>query len=572
MRKNRKNQGSTLQNFLKQHSFFRDNSFRGEDKLYMFQEHSGIMHPVDANILEAFQRDPSRSFSTTELVREVFPKDYAELRDRITSADRKTQRKGYNTKATLHRNLLYHINKLVQQGLLEVGGVRGKGEKLFKLSMQEGELVVQDKGRRIVITKQTSMTTPVDGYEKRGIVRKYEPSTWLNKHDAIMLEGLSFDTPDALLQRLQQVLPVVSDAIAINRMEHVMGKASPEEREALLKRLAHDAHDYDVALSLLFHVQAVEDDESILEPLRQVLGEMPGHLNFIFHTTPRLLTRKEGFFRELYRLFHDERRKLTLKNSSIAPLPIFFGRAGPYSFTPEDWEHYKERLRGTVDGCVVGQTSLAVDIEKYLGAGGTITGLRELAERAANAFFEAEEQRRKHFGERPVLPLPSLDAAKEFHKVGRDYLRFWNDWEEADKYPLLELLQSVKDRLAEFSSMQETIYKSCGLPIRFRIGLSTSFARFDQDFFSERRYRQTAVSNVKQLQTTEMKRYLEIRERLYQLFDGADRLRFFIARGVSVEETARIVRYLLSAYSLPSVTLDFRGKSGEMKLTTFMES
>jgi|GEM_PF-2549788 len=529
------------------------------------------MHHIEARILEAFQRDPSRSFSTTELVREVFPKAYAELRERITSSDRKSQRKGYNTKATLHRNLLYHINKLVEQGLLEMGGVQGKGEKLFKLSMEEGELVVQDTKHRIVITKQTSMTTPIDGYEKRGIVKKYEAATWLNKHDALMLEGLSFDTPDALLQRLRHAFPIVSDAIAIEGIEHVIGKASPEECTALLKRLAHDAHDYDVALSLLFHVQAIEDDESILEPLRQVLGEMPGNLTFIFNTTPRLLTRKEGFFRELYKLFHDKRRKLTLKNSSIAPFPIFFGRAGPYSFTPEDWDYYKRRQRGTVDSCVVGQTSLAVDIEKYFGTGGTITGLRELTELSANTFFEVEEQRRKHFGERPGLPMPSLDAIKEFHRVGRNYLRFWNDWEEVDKYPILELLQSVKDRLAEFSNMQETIYKSCGLPIRFRIGLSTSFARFDQDFFSERRYRETAVSSLKQLQTTEMKHYLEIRERLCKLFDDANRLRFFITRDVPVDETARIARYLLSAYALPSVTLDFRGKSGEMKLTTFME-
>ena len=55
------------------------------------------------------------------------------------------------------------------------------------------------------------------------------------------------------------------------------------------------------------------------------------------------------------------------------------------------------------------------------------------------------------------------------------------------------------------------------------------------------------------------------------MFEGADRLRFFIARGVPVEETMRIARYLLNAYALPSFTLDFRGKTGELKLTTFME-
>ncbi len=527
------------------------------------------MHPLDAQILEAFRRDPSRTFSTTDLVRELFPDEHARFRAAIESGEKRRVRRGFYEKAKLHRQLLYHMNKLVGRSILQVVGTRGKGEKLFQLALEEGELVIQDKAHRIVITKHARFATAVDGDEKRGIVKKYQPGTWLTKHDAILIDGLAFEEPEHLLQRLQQVFPIVSDAVAITRAEHVFDAVLQGRLQAFLERLGQDARDYEVALSLLFQTEQV--GQELLDALRATLPRLPSNIVFIFNLTPRLLSKRNAFFTDLFTLFAEAKRKLTLKNSTISPLPIFFGGAGPYSFTPEDWAYYQAEVRGKADGCIVGQTTIAIDIQRFLESGSSIAELRNLAERAANAFFEAEEQRRQHFSQQPALPLSSLEAAREFHKVGRNYLRFWNgDWEDADQYPLLELLGSVKERLDEFSKMQEVIYKSCGLPIHFKIGLSTSFARFDQDFFSERRYQKTAISNLRELQTVEMKRYLAIRERLFQLFDSADRLRFFIARTTPVAETLRIARSLLSAYALPSITLDFRGKSGELKLTRFL--
>ncbi|MBR9693381.1 hypothetical protein GOV07_05680 [Candidatus Woesearchaeota archaeon] len=530
------------------------------------------MHPLDASILEAFRRDPSRAFSTSELVRDVFPKKYGQLNQQIHSQDRKTIRQGYATKAKLHRKLLYHVNKLVEQQLLKVSGLRGKGEKLFVLAMEEGEIVIKDKAHRIVISKPGAMATPVDGDVKEGLIRKFQPNSWLNKQNAIMLDARAYTSFEELQHRLQQVFPGVNDTIAIYSFERLLDD-NINEAKRFLENLCLDAHDYNSAVSILISIRVLKHDELLLQLLKEVLPRMPRQVSFIFSVTPRLLTRKESFFRNLLQLFAEEKRKLNLKNSALVPAPIFFGRAGTYSFTSEDWNYYKSKVRGKAPGCVVGQLSMVVDIKQFFSEGGTITGFRELATRAANAFFEVEEQRRKHFAEYfGFLNLSNLDASKQFFKVGRSYLRFWNyEWDVEDESPIFDLLGSVKEEVDKFCTMQETIFKSCGLPIRFKVGLSTSFAKFDQELFSERRYQKTAISTTKELQTKKMKDYLQIREQLFRVFEGADRLRFFIARGVSTDETMSISRYLLSAYDLPCFTLDFRGKAGELKLTTFME-
>jgi len=527
------------------------------------------MHQIEAGILESFRREPSREFTTSDLVRDIFPQKFSELNRLLHIPEKRAVRKGYALKAKLHRKLLYHVNRLVDRGLLDVAGVQGKGEKLFRLAMDEGEIVVESKEKRIVITKQAAVVTPVDGYEQEGFIRKYRPGTWLTKHDAILFDGPAFDGLTGLQRRLQGAFPHVSDVLAIDRFEHFLKDATPEEGARFMEYLALDAHDYDVAVAILINVTALESEETLLRLFRAVLGKLPNHISFSFAVTSRLLAKREAFFKELFTIFLEAKRKLTLRNSALHAPPIFFGRAGPYTFTAADWEQYRTKTREVADGCVVGQNSLVVDITRYFQENGTVVGFREMLIRAAHALFEVDEQRRKRALDPGPFPGP---AAKEAFRTGRNYVRFWNyDWAETERYPLIDLLGSVQEEIAKFCATQETIFKSCGLPIRFRIGLSTSFAKFDQDFFSERRYKKTVISSVKDLQTKDLRHYLQIRERLFKTFEGADRLRFFFARGTPVADLHPLARYLLSAHDLPCFTFDFRGKSGELKLTSFLE-
>ena len=529
------------------------------------------MHPLELSVLAAFKQEPGKSFSTTDLVRLVFKEEYSKINQEIHSQDRKEVRRGYALKARLHRKLLYHVNGLVEQRLLAVQGTRRKGEKLFRLGFEEGEVVIQDKRQKIVIAKPPTITTQADGYEQQGFLRKFRPENWLHKQNSIMLDATAFTGAGRLQQRLQELFPAVNDVILINSFEQIIQKAGEGEMERLCQSLSLDSRDYDVAVSLLINLAAVEKEEELLKVVRALASqEHQSHVNFVFAVTPRLLTKKDALFRQLLSLFAERRVKLTLKNSEIFPGPIFFGRAGAYALTPEEWEYYRLHIREKADGCVVGQGTIGVDINKFFEAHGTAASFREMVLRVAHAFFEVDERKRKHFPSVSAI-APTAEGAKEFFKVGKDYLRFWNyDW-ASEEYPVFDLLGSVQEEVERFCNTEETIFRSCGLPIRFSVALSTSFAKFDQDFFSERRYKKTVVASLKDLQTKEMANYLRIRERLFKTSQGADRLRFFFARGTSLEEVLQMARYLLRAYDLPTFTFDFRGKSGELKLSSFLE-
>ena len=531
------------------------------------------MHSLEVAILEAFKQEPSRSFSTTDLVRLVFKEEYSAINQELHSQEKREIRHGYSQKAKLHRKLLYHVNNLVEQRLLRVQGTKGKGEKLVRLGFEEGEIVIQEKRQKIVITKPPSVATQADGYEQQGFLRKYKPENWLHKQNSVMLDCSAFQTGATLLQRVQSLFPAVNDVIFLNCFEQVLEQSTEEELDRFCHALALDSRDYDVSVSLLINVNQLEHEERCLRVLRLLATqEHQAHVNFVFAVTPRLFTKRDAFFQQLITLFAERRVKFTLKNNEIFAPPIFYGRAGAYALTPEEWEYYRLKIREHADGCVVGHSSVVVDINKFFEAKGNATAFREMILRIAHAFFEMDERKRRHFASSfGAIAPPSNQGTKEFFKVGKDYLRFWNfDW-ATEEYPLIELLTSVQEEVQRFCTTEETIFRSCGLPIRFNVSLSTSFAKFDQDFFSERRYTKTVVSSLKDLQTKEMAHYLGIRERLFKVFQGADRLRFFFTRGTSQEEVLQMARYLLRAYDLPAFTFDFRGKSGELKLSSFLE-
>ncbi len=529
------------------------------------------MHQLESSILHVFKRNPGTTYSTTELVHEIFTTEYAGVNQQIHSGEKRDVRDGYAVKAKLHRKLLYHVNKLVDDGVLVLEGLQGKGEKRFKLAMEEGELVVKGGEKKIIIAKPASIITHIDGYEQRGLVRKFHPESWLNKEHSILLDCDAFLDPAALQERLQRVFPATNDVIALHHFESLVERASPEALETFLHYLKLDAHDYDVDVSLLFSFPAPEHEEKLFTVLRRLVNNDDRWCNFVVTVNPRVLTHRESFFRELCTLFMERKVKLTLKNATLTTAPILYGRAGAYALTNEEWAYYKEHIKGNADGCIIGGISTAVDINRFFDEHNSATAFREMLLRIAHGYFEVDERKRKYFAT-SIGDYAPRHGTKEFFKVVKHYLRFWNyDWSETEQYLIIDLLSSARDEVLRFSKAQETIFSSCGLPIRFSVDLSTSFAAFDQDFFSERRYKKTVVGSLKDLQTKEMKEYLRIRERLFKVFGGADRLRFFIARATPVEEVLQIARYLLRAYDYPTFTLDFGGKTGEMKLTSFLE-
>ena len=163
----------------------------------------------------------------------------------------------------------------------------------------------------------------------------------------------------------------------------------------------------------------------------------------------------------------------------------------------------------------------------------------------------------------------------DFYKFSRNYIRFWNyDWHKdiQENNNLFELIKSTKELVDNFCHSEETIFMSCGIPIRFRIAFSSAFRNFDSRFMGERDYRKATVKKVEDFYTGEIKAFINARERMFEIFDGGDRLRIFRTNDFASIDIIHEFSILLNAYKIPLFTYDFSGLKGTVKLTNFMTS
>lgn len=523
------------------------------------------MHPINTAILEQFRRNPSKQYKTTDIVGLVFSQEYKTITNLLHSQDKANFRRGLQQKAQLHRKLLYHINKLVEKKLLLVTDVCNRGEKTFSLSMEQGELLIKDKQHQIVISKLPSLGSSLDRYQTQSLIVKHKSDTWLSKQQAIMLDGYSIFSVTELLQKVKSIIPICSDVLAINRFESVIAKASHEEIVLALQSLSYESDDYFVNISLLINLDRISNS-NFLSALNKTMSTLSRKITFVFTITPRTISSKESEIKNLLLIFSRNHRPINFKNQSIFQAPIFYGGT-PYAIVPNDYNTFKDRIRGITNSCVISNLGVVIDIKHHFEKGGSISDFRQLIQKVCHGLFEADEQKRKLHRD----THNDLEQAKAHFRITRHYIRFWN-WQllEEGKEFTFDLLESIAKDIESFCDRQEAIFRSCGLPVRFRIALGSAFKDFDSSYFSEKWLRFTTISQTSDLQTKRMKKYLHLREKLFTLFDGADRVRFFVDPGTTHQELLSMTRHLLNAHNLPLITFNFRGKSGDLTLNQFL--
>ena len=135
---------------------------------------------------------------------------------------------------------------------------------------------------------------------------------------------------------------------------------------------------------------------------------------------------------------------------------------------------------------------------------------------------------------------------------------------------MFELIKSTKELVDNFCYSEETIVKSCGVPIRFKIAFSSAFRNFDQKFMGERDYKKFTITKAEDYYNNEIKGFLVAREKMFEIFDGGDRLRIFRKNDFAPQEILHEIGILMNAYRIPFFTYDFSGLKGMVKLTNFM--
>jgi hypothetical protein len=535
------------------------------------------MHRLDKSIIDAFKKFEGKELTTSEVVKFVFPDD-ANTFD-IDSGDilfiggeKKVKTSVRYKKSLLHKRLLYHLNKLVKQSLLKLSGIEEFGEKRFSLSEDYDLELDKSKNNSVLIRNNINPVTPIEGYELKRIVRKLHSTHWINRLDAVLLNSKRFQSITKLSELLIDLFDDVNDCIAINSFESLLQDKEENSIEENVRKISADCTDYNKTVVFIIDVDNIFDKEKVKDFIILIADLNNDNMQVIFEVDSESLTRNNvDLFKCLIEEFSSKKIKVNIKNKSICNVPVFFGKAGVYSFDEREWKLYEKEFADKTFGASCCSSTLIVDVLEFFNNYSNAHEFREFILKANKALLVATVNKIKvatHYFR--TINKANKPYSNEFYSFERNYIRFWNYnfklLEEGNN--LLDLFKTLKEKTEEFYLNEETIYKACGIPIRFKVVFSSAFRKSDLTM-TQRTYKKTTIQDISYFDSPETISYLKIRERLLKVFTGLDRIRFFRSSNLTPKDVINEFSYILQNFNLPLVTYDFANIKGNTKLTSF---
>lgn len=533
------------------------------------------MHDIEYSILKLFRENPDKDFSTKAIVEYVFAKNIEEKASKYHDfEDPNFIRENRELRAKLHRKILYHLNKLVSDDLLRVEKIGAKGEKHFALNMEEGEeIIFKRKKRRIMIAKPQVKAMPIEGYEQQGILHKFEPETWVTRVNSILLQADRFNL-DELYSKVIDIFSHVNDVVCLNNFEALIQVYKTEELERFIRKLSLETIDYAKQITLTIDLRSSKKQKKIHDFIEMFSTLKATKIIVIFEVGIKDVQKHKEFFIDVIEHFIAAKIPLYVKNNDLHEPPYMIGKAGPYTFANKDWKTYRNQLSKTNNAVVCSYCSVAIDVKRFFDAGGKIEQFRKLiANTLKTLFFANSALRARSTDYFKGMIDSSGEGNDDLFSVGKNYIRFWNyGWKQPDRDQelVIDLIASTKRHVRNFCLTQDSIYKACGMPMRFNASFSCAFNNFCKDLTSED-FKKTKLKDIKQLYSGEIRDSIETKESIFKTFDGGDRARFYRSGDATPDEISRELDLILNLFNLPLVCFDFGEITGQnLKLTSFM--
>ncbi|MEM1535572.1 MAG: hypothetical protein QXQ82_00025 [Candidatus Pacearchaeota archaeon] len=541
------------------------------------------MKDIEQKILLSFKKNSASELSTSELLSSIDPY-YAELETKITTEhDREKLLEYKREKAKLHRRILWHLNNLVKKGLLRVNKYVEKGKKVFALNIADNEEIITELlpskaeannniyKKRIVLAKPTIPAFPIDGFEQKEILFKFEPATFVDRLNSLVVFGEKFKSLHKLYEAISSLFSNINDALCIIDFDYFFSSETLESLCSFIEKINSDCEDYGKKISLIINISNLQNQNLFFDFINFCEKKQFENVNLIFETDGREIQEEaRALFDRLILMFSKTKTSLCIKNKNVCNAPYFFGRAGPYCIDEKEWKLYFDRLKeNKILACT--QSSVIVDIDRFISEYGLTTEkFVDVVMNITKALLFANSLQRRHSEEyfRNIVSL-NYPKSTEFLIVARNYIRLWNynlSAEEQEK--LLTIISIARKKVDEFCAAEETIYKSCGMPTRFRVALACAFKEASLRL-SEEVYQKLEVKGLDDLNKKEIKKDLRARELLCNIFDGGNRVSFYRTGKIDVEEILHELAFLLNSYNIPLLIYNFKHISGDLKLSLF---
>ena len=459
----------------------------------------------------------------------------------------------YNEARQLHRKILYHLNMLVKENILRLEKYGANGQKFFIINVGEGEELCEISPskykKRLIGDEPLLPAMPIEGYEQQGIVMKYEPSTWIDRLNSVIVRCELVRDQAELDILIKKLFPVVNDCICLEHFESILNK---KDSLSFLKKLNKDCIDYGKRISMIVHVSGLQRDS-----FEKILAEMSkpevSHLEFIYSFSS---TEDNEFAGKIISAYAKNKRTIYIKNEERDKSPWFIGRAGVYNFDEEEWLNGK---KPSVVGC--SQNSIIVDVRKfYENYGFNIVKFTELLMNISKSFLSVNPIQRKklrHYFDTNIHS--NSPNENEFLELSRNYIRFWNFGllqPDIEPEKVLDIMEKARKKVDEFSATEDRIFNSCGMPIRFKVVLSPASKRSDEGL-SPAKYRKIEVQGLDELKSQKTANEIRKIKKVSALFDGGNPINFHRVGNMDSKELVSEISFILNNYKLRFFSYDF---------------
>lgn len=544
------------------------------------------MNKIEQKIIQTLTNRQNAEISTTSLVQELFPQEYEEITSLLTNPQKNYEliKVGKRNKARLHRKLLYHLNKLTDEEFLKITKIEGKGEKFFALNTEK--TIETKKGHKVQrvfesmssIKENTPMLSGIEQYEEEGIVKRFDHQNWLTKINSFILESKKIQNIKKLYDTINELYPVFNDVIGIIDFQEIIENNTLEEITNFIRKTNIDTKDYNKYINIVIDLTNIKNYIKISDFI-DVFSEInPDKIFVIFQTNSKTLSAQNRLINNTIKNFSANKIRINIQNLDLHKAPYTIGRAGTYTFSEQDWEQYCTSTRGKTIGACLSETSIYIDIYRTFKDKVNYSAFRELIMKTSKALLLATSTQRKK-SDSLFKPINNLNSGyqNKFFSFSYNYIRLWNydllfneEQDEDTGFVMFnDLLLSAVDELEDFCKSEETIFRSCGVPIRFKIVLSSAFRRFDKDFLSPRIYKKVLIKRLQDYYTEQIIKDIRRRESLYKVFKGGDRVRFFRDSRSSPDEIISEFHHLLTNHTIPLFSYDFNTLRGELTLDNF---
>jgi len=518
------------------------------------------MEEIKQKILKVFE-ERGNEISTGDILIHLYP----ELKEKQDKKDKESKR----MIAQIHRKLLYHINELVRDDIIRFSRFGDKGLKYFALNLMDGEEISQFSGykKKLSVSRPIMPTLPIEGYESQGIISKYSPLTWIDKINSIIIRCNRISELKELERIFEKSFNLVNDCLCLENFDNLINKLEIEDLHEFLKRINSECTYCKKTISCIINLKDI-NKEKMNKLIESAINDM-NTINFIFNLDNEELQENAGVLSNIISCYIKNKKILYVKNKRLQKSAYFIGSAGPYCLVDSEAAGKENCL-----SVACSQSSLIVDVEKFFSLYGLDSEkFSQLMINISKSFLSANAIQRKKSAEyfKDILSFDKKND-KEFMEFSRNYIRIWNFGllqPGIDPNLLMNMINEAKKKIDNFAVAEETIYKSCGMPFRFKIAFSCAFEN-SVEKMSSAKYSKVEIDNFEDLYKNKIKKEILEKENVSSIFNGGNDVTFHRRGFFDYSDILREMSFIMNTYKFPLFSFNFKNLGGNMRLSSFV--